>query len=135
MKSALLSIVIILGLATSACTVVPAGIASPGTQGSIVQLGGRMKLTTPAATLEIDNVESFKDGSRLIDNGIKAWGIVRSLDRYLESEDATTATNAATRGKELDSANEAARIASEERLAAQAMELEAEAAATAIPTQ
>ena len=133
MKTAILTIAA-LALATASCTVVPSGVVAPGQTGSIVQLGGRMKLTTPTASLEIDNVESFKDGSRLVDNGIKAWGIVTSLNRYLDSEDVTTATNAATRGKELDSANEAARIASEERLAAQAMEMEAEAAATVIPT-
>lgn len=125
---------ILIAIATASCTVVPSGVVAPGQTGSIVQLGGRMKLTTPSASLEIDNVESFKDGSRLIDNGIKAWGLVTSLNRYFDSEDATTAATAATRGKELDSANEAARIASEERLAAQAMEMEAEAATAIVPT-
>lgn len=124
----------ILAIATASCTVVPSGVVAPGQTGNIVQMGGRMKLATPTASLEIDNVESFKDGSRLVDNGIKAWGLVTSLNRYFDSEDATTAATAATRGKELDSANEAARIASEERLAAQAMELEAAAAATVVPT-
>jgi hypothetical protein len=132
--AALAGLALSLLLSLPACTVVPAGVVEPGQAGNITQLGGRMNLTTRTASLQIDNVESFKDGSKLIDNGIKAWGIVTSLNRYFDSEDATTAATAATRKTEIDASTEAARIASEERLAAQAMELEAaEAVVPAVP--
>jgi hypothetical protein len=115
----------IIALALSSCTVVPSGVMAPGQTGNVVQLGGKMKLTTASATLEVDNVESFKDATKLVDRGITVWGLVKSIDRWLDSEDATTATNAATDRARIDADTTATRIASEERLASQAMELEA----------
>lgn len=118
-----------LSLASVSCTVVPSGIVAPGQKGAIVQMGGRMELATQTATLKIDNVESFKDGSKLIDNGIKAWGIVASLNRYFDSEDATTAATAATEKAKLSSATEGAKIAADKEIALKTLELEAAEAA------
>jgi hypothetical protein len=115
----------IIALALASCTVVPSGVMAPGQTGNVVQLGGKMKLTTASATLEVGNVESFKDATKLVDRGITVWGLVKSIDRWLDSEDATTATNAATDRARIDADTTATRIASEERLASQAMELEA----------
>jgi len=125
MKTQLLLCLAVLCLVSSSCTVVPSGVMAPGQTGNVVQLGGRMKLTTASATLEVDNVESFKDATKLVDRGITVWGLVKSIDRWLDSDDLDTTTAATTRKNELDAGNEAARIASEERLASQAMELEA----------
>lgn len=83
---------LVLGLATSAivgilaalvlpsCSNIPAGVIQPGTQGYVTQLGGKVKLSTAHANLDIDNVESFKDGTKTINNGIFTWGLTKITD-------------------------------------------------------
>lgn len=82
----------ILGLATAAivgilaalllpsCSNIPAGIIQPGTQGYVTQLGGKMKLTTAHANLELDNEASFKAATKTLDNGIIAWAATKIID-------------------------------------------------------
>lgn len=75
----------------------------------------------------------LKSATDLVDNSIKGYFGLKALTRYFDSQDATTAADAATRGKEIDAGTTQAQIASDERLALEKLKMEEEAAA-ALPT-
>ncbi len=78
MKLIILSAII--AIALPSCSNIPAGIIQPGTQGYVTQLGGKMKLTTAHANLELDNEASFKAATKTLDNGIIAWAATKIID-------------------------------------------------------
>lgn len=69
--------------ALPSCTNIPAGVFQPGTAGYVTQVGGKLELSTTSATAKVDNQESFKRATKVLDNGMLAWAVsnvVKSLD-------------------------------------------------------
>ena len=70
-------------LTLPSCTNIPAGVFQPGTAGYVTQVGGKLELATTSATAKVDNIESFKRATKVLDNGMLAWAVsnvVKSLD-------------------------------------------------------
>lgn len=107
------------------CTIVPSGVVQPGQTGNVVQLGGKLKLQTAHANLEVDNEASFAKAMDLGMDVSRGWFAFKSIDRFFDSEDATTAATEATKGKEIDAATKASEIESAETIRLKELELEA----------
>ncbi len=83
MKPYTTMILVALACITNACTNIPAGVFQPGTDGYVTQVGGKLELATTSATAKVDNQESFRRATKVLDNGMLAWAvsnIVKSLD-------------------------------------------------------
>ena len=114
-------------LALPSCTNIPAGVFQPGTAGYVTQVGGKLELATASATAKVDNQESFKRATKVLDNGMLAWAvtnIAKSFDANATSVDKANieaSSKAASEKTALEATKEANRSA--EAMAAMEMEV------------
>lgn len=110
MKPYILFLAAVTMAALCQCTNVPAYIMQPGATGNITQVGGVLNLQTAHATMAIDNRESFKAATKVVDNGMIAWAvanIAKSMDANATDVDKAN-INAQSKAASEASANKAA---------------------------
>lgn len=102
---------------------------SPGTP--YMQLGGQSATYYPngRAMQVVNNQESFKDATTMVDSVTFKLTTLAGLKRYFDSEDATTAAETVRQRDSLNAANTAAEIDANREISLRALELEAAEAA------
>jgi hypothetical protein len=118
-------LIIPISLAMVSCTVIPASVMRQGSQGTITQFGGKLELVTADASAKVDNSVSFRDATKAITGTIRDYLIGKVIAEGFDSYNATKASDNALKAKEISAQTEAAKIASDEKIALEKLALEA----------